>query len=101
VTLIAAPPNADPALHAWFERQHSVAGAWCCDVADGHVLTAEQWRASANGYQVLLEGAWLDVPANALRDPAGGPNPTGQAVVWYVEMPDLFHIYCFAPGTEL
>ena len=93
----APPPGADPALHAWFERQHSVAGAWCCDLSDGAVLAPEDWRASGTGYQARVNGEWRDIPPHALRDPAGGPNPTGSAVLW--QRGGM--IFCFAPGAML
>jgi hypothetical protein len=49
---LAAPPpgtDLDGALHAWFEHQHSIIGTWCCNVADGHILAASDWRTSG-GY---------------------------------------------------
>ena len=99
----AAPPdNPDPALHAWFERQHSVSGAWCCDVSDGHFIDDSDVRAAGDHYEVFIEGAWQAVPNDAMRDPNyGGPNETGRPIVWYLVTPDGgIRIYCFAPGTE-
>ena len=96
----APPPNADPVLHQWFETQHSAGGAWCCDVSDGHILDDGDWRADGIGYAVRISGAWWPVPSDALRDPKGGPNPTGHAIVWFVNA-EVPHIYCFAPGFEL
>jgi hypothetical protein len=79
-----------------------VAGAWCCDVADGHLLGDDEWRMTLLGYQVRINGRWLRVPDDALRDPAGGPNPAGHAIVWYtVDVADgAVRLYCFAPGWE-
>jgi hypothetical protein len=52
-----------------------------------------------------IEGDWhapeSDVPATSLRDPLGGPNPTGHAVVWWTQAGDEKVILCFAPGNEL
>jgi hypothetical protein len=94
----APPPDADPQRHAWFERQHSIAGKWCCDVADGHVLDDSDWRATSEHYQVRLKGAWFVVPPDTLRDPSGGPNTIGRAIVWYVVTEAGVEIMCFAPG---
>lgn len=96
----APPPGADPALHAWFERQHSVHGLWCCDVSDGHILGEDEWRMTGGAYQVLISGQWHDVPMEAMRDPLGGPNPTGHAIAWYTVNSYGVHIFCFAPGFE-
>lgn len=52
----------------------------------------------------------INLPPYVLVDPAGGPNPTGQAIVWYGPTPGSDHsipitvhgvtqwLYCFAPG---
>src|SRR3984957_21257767 len=81
---IAAPPpgaDLDGPLHTWFEHQHSITGAWCCKVADGHILADSDWRAADGHYEVWINGTWRPVPVIALRDPLGSPNPTGHAVV--------------------
>jgi hypothetical protein len=97
-TCAAPPPDADPQRHAWFERQRSIAGTWCCNAADGYLLDHSDWRATTEHYEVRLAGAWFVVPARALRDPRGGPNVIGRAVVWYVITEAGVHIMCFAPG---
>jgi hypothetical protein len=101
--LAAPPPDADPdgPLHAWFEHQHSIAGSWCCKVADGHILAESDWRASSGHYEVWINRTWRPVPATALRDPVGGANPTGHAVVWWTRAGNETVILCFAPGSEL
>jgi hypothetical protein len=101
--LAASPPGADldGAIHDWFEHQHSVTGAWCCKVADGHILAESDWRTSSGHYEVRINNIWLPVPATALRDPLGSPNPTGHAVVWSVRSSNEAVILCFAPGNEL
>jgi len=96
----APPPDADPALHAWFDRQRNVRGILCCSIADGHILSDEEWRTNGASYEVFILGQWRQIQASQLRDPAGGPNPTGRAIVWYM-VRDRVVIYCFAPGTEL
>ena len=92
--------SAATALHLWFENQHSVAGKWCCDVADGYLLDTENWRSSGSAYEVRIFKRWFLVPAAALRDTEGGPNLTGKAIVWYVVSEAGLQIECFAPGTE-
>lgn len=102
-TAHAAPPpgvEVNPERHAWFEQQHSVSGAWCCNLSDGHILNDNEWRQSGDHYQVLINGIWYEVPAHAMRDPKDGPNITGSAVVWYLPIADTVTIYCFAPGFE-
>jgi hypothetical protein len=98
----APPPGADldGPLHAWFEHQHSITGAWCCKVADGHILAESDWRAAGGHYEVWIDGTWRPVPATALRDSLGKPNPTGHAVVWWTRVGHETVILCFAPGTE-
>jgi hypothetical protein len=96
----APPPNADPALHAWFDRQRNVRGILCCSIADGHILSDEEWRTNGGFYEVYILGEWRQIQPSQLRDPAGGPNPTGRAIVWYTVRERVI-IYCFAPGTEL
>jgi hypothetical protein len=98
VTHAAPPPDADPQRHIWFERQRSIAGTWCCDTADGYVLDDSDWRTTKEHYEVRLAGAWFVVPPHALRDPHGGPNMIGRAVVWYVITEAGVQIMCFAPG---
>ena len=97
----APPPGPLGPRHAWFAAQHSVSGAWCCNVADGHLLADDDWREDADHYEVRIDGAWHIIPATAIRDPRGGPNPTGRAIVWYAGSGDLIAIYCFAPGFQL
>jgi hypothetical protein len=98
VPFAAPPPDANPRRHAWFERQYSVAGTWCCNSADGHVLDDSDWRILDQHYEVRLAGAWFVVPLDAMRDPRGGPNMIGRAVVWYVITEAGLDIKCFAPG---
>jgi hypothetical protein len=87
-------------LHARVEHQHSVIGDWCCDVADGYILSDAEWRASGGRNEVWVNRVWHPVPATALRDTAGGPNPTGRAVVWWSQVGNEIVIHCFASGNE-
>lgn len=99
-------PLAHPEWHDWFEKQWSIGHKqWCCNVSDGHLLDDDEWRANGNHFEVLIEGKWYQIPDSAMRDPKGGPNPTGQAIVWYNMMgvysgSPIPLIYCFAPGTQ-
>ena len=94
------PPDADPALHSWFDRQRNVRGMLCCSIADGHILSEDEWRSNGGFYEVFIRGDWYRILPSQMRDTAGGPNPTGRAIVWY-SVHDRVIIYCFAPGIEL
>ena len=59
------------------------------------------WQVVGDHYEVRISESWHVVPPTALRDPDGGPNPTGQAVVWWVQVHNELVILCFAPGSEL
>ena len=98
------PPGADPVLHDWFDKQHSIKQVYCCNVSDGHILDDQDWHSTGTGYEIRVNGKWFPVPPDAMRDViTGGPNPTGHAVAWYAVLPwynDGVLIYCFAPGFE-
>lgn len=100
--LAAPPPDANPELHGWFDRQYSVKGTYCCDVSDGHILDEEDWRSVGTGYEVRINGKWLAIPPDAIRDSKrGGANPTGHAIVWYrIDVTGTVTIFCFAEGFE-
>ena len=98
----AEPPpgtNLDSPLHQWFEHQYSIRGAWCCSLADGHFLDDQEWRVVGGTFEVWIADQWWPVEADKLRDPNGGQNPTGKAIVWYVIGEVGVVVYCFAPGT--
>ena len=81
------PPGTDLGgpEHAWWARQHSFEGASCCGEADGFVLADEEVRVRGDGYQVLVDGVWRDVPADAMSQPDGiEPNQDrrGRPKVW-------------------
>lgn len=98
----AEPPPGPPGPnHAWFEKQHAANGAWCCNVSDGHVIGDDEWRMAGDHYEVLIYGKWYPVTNDHLVNPAGGPNPTGHAIVWYTYHQWGPTIYCFTPGNEL
>lgn len=98
---LAHPKDGPPLtaeLDAWFTAQHSAQGAWCCDLSDSHLLPDNEWRMVADHYEVRIQGAWHPITPGALRDPKGGANPTGYAVIWYLADENGLRIYCFAPG---
>lgn len=100
LVLMAASPDYESPEHPWISHQHNVSGQWCCDISDGYLLEDSEWRSSGAAYEVLIKGHWTEIPSWALRDPAGGPNPTGKAIVWYTDNEFGVRIYCFAPGSE-
>lgn len=93
--------NIPEATQNWFKSVRSPHGVPCCDIADGHHTT---WRAtSTGGYEVPIgeepDGSphWVPVPPEAVVYSAG--NPTGDAIVWYVQQsPTSFYVRCFVPG---
>ncbi len=94
----AGVPHDDSPLSLWFARQHSLRGGWCCDLSDAYYLGDDDWTAARDGYRVRIGDRWVPVPPDRVRDPAGGPNPTGNAIVWYGESGGAVTIYCFSPG---
>ena len=70
-------------------------------MADGHIIAQSDWCTLDGHYVVLVNGNWHMVPASALRDSLGGPNPTGHAIVWLKQVGSETVILCFAPGSEL
>jgi len=80
-TADAAPPDdADPALAPWFQslRQPGT-GVSCCSIADCRLT---EYRSNAEGYEALIAGRWLAVPAERVLQNVD--NPTGRAVVCYL-----------------
>lgn len=96
---MARPPaNPDPALAPWYEglRQPGT-GAPCCSMADCRNVNA---RSTKNGYQVLVSGAWIDVPPRVVLNVS---NPTGMPVACWIQTPAekgamVTIIMCFVPG---
>jgi len=100
---LADPPpgtDLDSPLHKWFETQHNAQGGWCCQLADGKILESDEWRITDSGtYQVFIVGNWQDIQPYMYRNPIGGPNPTGKAIVWYRIIDSGITIFCFTPGN--
>lgn len=90
------PPDANPALHGWFQslRQPGT-GLSCCGNSDCHILGSKQWRAGRGGYQVHIGNAWVGVPRGRVLEHQS--NPSGGAVACY---DDRRIVFCFVPGPE-
>jgi hypothetical protein len=91
----------DPAIKAWVKGLTDHDGKGCCDTADGYPAEAE-WDSDTGRYRVYIEGAWRDVPDQALIKQ---PNRLGYAVVWYYPAYELDgqmtpKIRCFLPGAD-
>jgi hypothetical protein len=67
-------------------------GGSCCNDQDCRQATA---RFNGNGWEVMLEGQWVDVPPGRVLDPKKTENPDG---MHHVCVSPQRHIYCFMPG---
>ena len=83
-------------VRAWFKSVISPSGVPCCDISDGH-RTAYETR--EGNYWVPIEGAWMQVPTQAVIRDRG--NPVGEAVVWYVHHRGRIVISCFVPADAV
>ena len=90
----AAPPlNADGTYRAWFQSlRQPKTGLSCCSISDCRMT---DYRGAQAGYEVLLSGRWVLVPADKIL--RGIDNPTGRAVV--CAHPDG-EILCFITPEE-
>lgn len=93
---------ANSPLHGWFESLRSGKGP-CCSDADGRALSDVDWETKDGHYRVRIEGAWWDVPDEAVITE---PNRAGRTMVWpvyYSPMggPLRIEIRCFMPGTMI
>ena len=82
--------------HDWVHGLHSPAGAWCCDISDGHTITDADWQTKNGRYQVRIDREWIDVPEGAV---IGEPNRIGVTIVWYYRMDGNPVVTCFLPGS--
>ena len=87
------PPNADPALHGWFESlKQPGTGASCCSIADCRPV---DYRMGVAGYEAFLDARWVKVPdERVLR---GMSNPTERGVLCRAP---TGAILCFVPANE-
>jgi len=103
----AKPPEGvviDPKVHEWFENLVRADGAHCCAEADCRLAESNELRlnAAANGWQIFLNGAWVDVPDSMVvhRD----SSPLGGSIICrsrYTEeeSPEGNNLYCVIPIT--
>lgn len=92
-------------LKAWFNTLRSERWGLCCSGADGSAVSDVDWRSHDGAYQVRLDGAWIDVPDDAV---VKAPNLFGRAMVWPMhgrfsgngtfESLEGLTIRCFMPG---
>ncbi|MET0222289.1 MAG: hypothetical protein ABW213_16685 [Tardiphaga sp.] len=84
-----------PEMKAWFDSLRSGKGP-CCSDADGSAVSDVDWESNAGHYRVRLEGAWLDVPDEAVITV---PNRVGRTMVWPIHGSGGTLIRCFMPGS--
>jgi hypothetical protein len=84
----------------WFQMQRNQAGYVCCDGSDAHYLGPDEWTRVKGNYRVRIKDIWFDVEDTQILRPDGGPNPTGQAILWYQTTEFGFSIRCFTPQYE-
>jgi hypothetical protein len=84
-----------PELKAWFDSLRSGKGP-CCSDADGSAVSDVDWESNGGHYRVRLEGAWLDVPDEAVITV---PNRVGRTMVWPIHGSGGTLIRCFMPGS--
>ena len=91
---------ANSPLHNWFESLRSGKGP-CCSDADGRALSDVDWESKDGHYRVYIDGAWWEVPDDAVIKE---PNLAGRTMVWPVYYspqggPVRIEIRCFMPGS--
>lgn len=82
--------------HEWVKSLHSPKGARCCDLSDGRTVLDADWQSRDGRYQVRLDGAWIDVPEDAV---IGESNKIGQTIVWMYRVDGAPVVTCFLPGS--
>jgi hypothetical protein len=85
----------NPELHRWFEGLRSGKGP-CCSDADGSAVSDVDWEAAGEHYRVRIDGAWVDVPDEAVITE---PNRIGRTMVWPIRGYLGVTIRCFMPGS--
>ena len=87
---------ANSPLKPWFDHLASGRGL-CCSMADGETVSDPDWESKDGHYRVRLEGAWIDVPDDAVITV---PNLFGRTMVWPVRYEgNGVAIRCFMPGS--
>ena len=86
---------ANSPLKPWFDSLTSGRGL-CCSNADGVAVSDPDWESKDGHFRVRLEGAWIDVPDDAVIKE---PNRAGRTMVWPVKSALGTSIRCFLPGS--
>ncbi|UFX49071.1 hypothetical protein HAP47_0024670 [Bradyrhizobium sp. 41S5] len=86
---------ANSPLKEWFDGLRSGKGP-CCSDADGSAVSDVDWESKDGHYRVRLDGAWVDVPDEAV---VTEPNRVGRAMVWPIKSYMGVTIRCFMPGS--
>lgn len=86
-------------LKPWLQNLKSGKGP-CCSAAGGVALADVGWESVNGHYRVRIEGAWWEVPDDAV---VTEPNRAGRTMVWPIYTWGLdglerVEIQCFMPG---
>lgn len=86
-----------PGLDSWYSGLKSGKGP-CCGgpTVDAKTLDGPEWEAKNGRYRVFIDGAWMDVPDDAVLT---DPNKDGRALVWPTWSDGKRTIRCFMPGS--
>ena len=74
-----------PEVSSWVLSLHNGNGVGCCATADGWKPELVEWDMTKHGYRVMIEGHWVDVPAQAMVRVAVDPVPTWVMVIGFIE----------------
>jgi hypothetical protein len=85
-----------PEVQAWYKQQHNARGEWCCNESDGHPFYGDYSINEDGSVTLHIDGKARVLPSYMVLK---GPNPTGHAVWWYLDVGTTHRDYCFAPGT--
>ena len=93
-----AHDHANNALDDWYRSLTSPGGGACCDGPGVDALKVEDpdWRMTPKGYQVKLDGEWIDVPDDRIVKKG---NLAGAAIVWPIWSNGKRTVRCFLPGS--
>jgi hypothetical protein len=85
-----------PELDDWYRSLQSGKGPCCGGPSeDATHLDELQWRSKGDGYEVFVEGQWVEVPPPAI---VPVPNKDGRALVWLYHFDGKPVVRCFLPG---
>jgi hypothetical protein len=85
-----------PELDSWYRSLQSGKGPCCGGPSeDATHLDELQWRSKGDGYEVFIEGHWIEVPPAAI---VPVPNKDGRALVWLYYLMGEPIVRCFIPG---